>query len=206
MKRLYIICFFCVCAALGAYFTYNYFSNDNKNNEEKTEYTDFLNYEIVEIPIDNLSDESIKINNLTVVKMQKFYETENEFSEETISTPVIYLEMTKQDMLTYLAGYMAQPSREDVDEGIVSFEIVEFTAREVVLRKTYRRTAKDEVKYYGCIENGYVCIYMEDGRTIYDYTDISSNKLPLNIKEQLSEGMKFYGIDELYEFLETYSS
>ncbi len=42
--------------------------------------------------------------------------------------------------------------------------------------------------------------------SIYEYTDIELEFLPEEVLEQLNQGITFYNQEELYEFLETYSS
>lgn len=206
MKRLYIICFIFVFAALGAYFSYNYFANNTKREDLPKENIDEIGAKLIEKKLNLKHKEQTKINNLTTIKLQKYYELTGDFNEEIINTPVIFLEMTKEDLITYMSNYLSNPDREDVNEGIIAFDIIKFSKEEVVLRKTFNNTSIKEVKYWGYIENGYVSIYLDDNETIYDYTDISANILPNNLRNQFENGKKFYGIEELYEFLETYST
>ena len=42
--------------------------------------------------------------------------------------------------------------------------------------------------------------------SIYEYTDIEPEFLPEEVLDQLNQGITFYNQEELYEFLETYSS
>lgn len=54
--------------------------------------------------------------------------------------------------------------------------------------------------------NGYVVVYLEDGETIYEYTDIKVKDLPEVLQQEIGEGKQIFGIEKLYGFLENYSS
>ena len=51
-----------------------------------------------------------------------------------------------------------------------------------------------------------LCIYRGDDKIFYDYADVQLQLMPSEIKEQLKYGMYITGEQELYEFLQTYSS
>lgn len=54
--------------------------------------------------------------------------------------------------------------------------------------------------------NGYVIVYLSDEKTVYEVTGISITELPKEVQNQIQEGIKFDSINELYAFLENYSS
>lgn len=55
-------------------------------------------------------------------------------------------------------------------------------------------------------ERGYVAVYRADGKTLYATTDIRVQELPEALQEELEAG-KYVGSEEqLYSFLENYSS
>ena len=51
-----------------------------------------------------------------------------------------------------------------------------------------------------------LCIYRGDHKIFYDYADVAVNLMPVEIREQLKYGLYITGEQELYEFLQTYSS
>lgn len=51
-----------------------------------------------------------------------------------------------------------------------------------------------------------LCIYRGDAKIFYDYADVAVNLMPVEIREQLKYGLYITGEQELYEFLQTYSS
>lgn len=63
-----------------------------------------------------------------------------------------------------------------------------------------------EYLYYLMGEDGYVNIYLADRKTIYEYTDIPLEILPLELQSEILEGKGISSEGELYDFLENYSS
>ena len=54
--------------------------------------------------------------------------------------------------------------------------------------------------------NGYVIVYLGDEKTVYEVTEISVADLPEEVQSQIREGIRLYSTNELYAFLENYSS
>ena len=61
-------------------------------------------------------------------------------------------------------------------------------------------------KYYVQASEGYVDIYQADHETVYCETSIRVEHLPEELQSSLEEGIALYSDEELYEFLENYSS
>ena len=65
---------------------------------------------------------------------------------------------------------------------------------------------KISMKVFIVYEDGKVVIYKESDRTFYDYADINMNSIPAEIREQLKLGLYIDGEENLYNFLQAYSS
>ena len=61
-------------------------------------------------------------------------------------------------------------------------------------------------EYVIVAEDGYLSVYRADQKTKYMDTDISVKELNDDIKEEIRHGKKFENAEELYGFLENYSS
>ena len=61
-------------------------------------------------------------------------------------------------------------------------------------------------KYYLVEENGMVYVYLDDKKTLYEYTTIQMESLPKTLQEEIKEGKFLKSDKELYDFLENYSS
>ena len=61
-------------------------------------------------------------------------------------------------------------------------------------------------QYLVIAEDGYLNVYMDDKQTLYMYTDIKLEELPLETAQKVSKGLTFKTLEDLYRFLEAYSS
>lgn len=68
------------------------------------------------------------------------------------------------------------------------------------------RAKMEKESYYLIYSEGRVCIYRGEDKIFYDYAEINMDTMPIEIKEQLKCGLYVTGEQELYEFLQTYSS
>lgn len=211
MKKALVICLFIFIGAIVFCCSY-YYSKENLGldnhvdiNETEDDYgkDDFrvLDEEIYSLA----ANEEILINNLTTIRLQEMYLPSTTFSEEIINTPVKFLGMNRNDLVEYLKLYMENPNKEDLENGLIAYELVQFTRKEVVIRKTYQNGGTDFM-FKAVDENNYVVIYNARQNTIYDYTSLNCKLLPEELQKQLKTGIFFETIKELYEFLETYSS
>ena len=60
--------------------------------------------------------------------------------------------------------------------------------------------------YFLVEEFGYVNIYLSDKESIYEYTEIPVNSLPEELQQEICIGKGIETEQELYDFLENYSS
>lgn len=60
--------------------------------------------------------------------------------------------------------------------------------------------------YYLQEKNGYVVVYLSDKETVYEYTSIEVEHLPESLQNEVKNGKYIKDIEELYGFLENYSS
>lgn len=60
--------------------------------------------------------------------------------------------------------------------------------------------------YYIKASEGYVTVYMADQQTVYEYTSILLEELPLELQERVKNGYKVTSLGQVYGFLENYSS
>ena len=80
-----------------------------------------------------------------------------------------------------------------------------FSAEEVVVRKNYESSTRPE-EFYLAVENNYVVVYEADKRTRFMSTGIPVQSLSDELVRELLN-FKYVGSEEeLYDFLESYSS
>lgn len=64
----------------------------------------------------------------------------------------------------------------------------------------------EQESYYLVLEKGSVNIYLSDKTTLYEHTSIMAEDLPEKLRLEVLEGKRVQGEQELYDFLENYSS
>lgn len=69
-----------------------------------------------------------------------------------------------------------------------------------------KNTEDAEEGYYLCEMQGFVVVYLDDKKTIYEMTEIPLTDLPEEVQQEVSAGKYIPTQEELYGFLENYSS
>lgn len=65
---------------------------------------------------------------------------------------------------------------------------------------------ENEEGYYLCEMQGFVVVFLSDRQTIYELTEIPLTDLPEEVQQEIASGKYIATEDELYGFLENYSS
>lgn len=124
---------------------------------------------------------------------------------ETLNPPGFLVGLTKEEVNDYLTEYMSDLTLSEYNKGLKSYELVSFSDKEVVIRKSYN---EDLVPYrfYVVVKDGYVVVYNSDLKSVYNYTHIEAKNLSEDDRIELSQGIYVDSLDELYALLESYSS
>lgn len=85
-----------------------------------------------------------------------------------------------------------------------SFKISSYGADKVVFRQEQVDLKEDGYKLY--VEDGYIVVYENSDNQVFEYTDIPLEALPKELQSEVLLGKQIETIDELYNFLENYSS
>lgn len=64
----------------------------------------------------------------------------------------------------------------------------------------------EEERYYLKLEDDYLAVYHSDTDQIYFETGLKASDLPEDLQEKAKTGIPFSSLEELYSFLENYSS
>ena len=83
-----------------------------------------------------------------------------------------------------------------------NYSLVAFSPQHVVIRQT--RTSYET--YYLTEEEGKVQVYKGDKETLYEPTEIAVDQLPENLQKEIQTGKYLDSEEDLYNFLENYSS
>lgn len=64
----------------------------------------------------------------------------------------------------------------------------------------------DSSGYYLFEKNGFIVVYLNDKKTVYEYTNILYDELPPILQSEIRNGKYVKNLEELYGFLENYTS
>ena len=111
----------------------------------------------------------------------------------------------RQEVIAYLTAYMEILPVEEFQKGLLSYELLSFSAERIVLRKTYD-SKQIKYEYYIAVFDNEVVVYYSDKKTVFEYTGISTENLPEIELRKLNYGIYVKNQEELYGILENYSS
>lgn len=126
-----------------------------------------------------------------------------EETEEQI--PVKYIGLDRPSLIEELEAYDKNPALTDLKLGFETVELAAFSKERVVICKYYRPEAEKK-GFYLMVADHYVIVYEEDKKTIHTNTDILLENLSEELQEQIMQGKYMEDEQELYNFLESYSS
>lgn len=132
------------------------------------------------------------------------YDAINGVGEETEEVmPDKYIGLTRQKLEEELREYGESPSLTDLEKGFEYIELLSFSPAKVVVRKSYE---KEEEGFFLINEDHNVVVYDKSLMHIYMNTGIRTEGLPENIQKEIIHMKYVESEDELYHFLESYSS
>ena len=104
------------------------------------------------------------------------------------------------------AGY--QISYDHVMEKQAARAEGEFSDTESIAAKgeAVKNEENEEEGFWLCELQGFVVVYLSDRKTIYEFTEIPLTDLPKEVQQEVVEGRYVRTEEELYAFLENYSS
>ena len=141
--------------------------------------------------------------------LQTYYVNANEhenLSETEYIIPSRFVTYTKDELQDYIDGYMENMPLSEYLDGLIGYEIIDFSKDKLVLRKTYASDWNMENEYYLCDEDGEVVVYYNDKKTVYEYTGIKTNNLSDEDRIRIKIGYYVSDEEELYSLLESFSS
>lgn len=202
MKKVYIICFLVLGLTLSAVYYGGYQLTKQQTAAPDGQAT--ATTAIPEILGAARTNESI-INRKTSYVLEEYSLNDNSLSSETTDPPIEVLGYDRQKLLDYIQNYMENMSVEDKEKGLISYELTSFSKDEVVLRKTYYQDTPT-AQFYLDVQMGRIVVYQTADDSLYAYTEVKFNQLPEALRREILAGKYIETIEELYHFLESYSS
>ncbi len=182
-----------VLTGAGVYFYAFFYPKQYVKNENG----DYVN-------VSTPKEETFPVNKNTTFEVEYYYPDEQRTLTEQLDSIPVLLGCDKAGVNEYLEEYMKHLSYEDRENGLVSYELVSYNDNHISLRKTFK---KQEYKgYYAKSFNGTIVILNGDNKTVYEYTQITINSLPEELQEKVLVGYPLESEEDLYNFLENYST
>lgn len=125
-------------------------------------------------------------------------------TETEENVPVMYIGLNREELLEALAAYEENPPLSEQEQGFEAIELTSFSRNRVVVCKYYKE--KKPEGFYLMVADHFIVVYEEDRSTLYMNTDILLDLLPDSLQKEIMEGKYVASEEELYLFLESYSS
>lgn len=119
--------------------------------------------------------------------------------------PFKYIGLDREGLLEELSFYDNNPPLTEQEMGFESIELTAFSKDRVAICKYYRPEKEDQ-RFYLMVADHFIVVYEEDKKTLYMNTDILLESLSDALQAEIIRGKYVESEEELYHFLESYSS
>ena len=126
--------------------------------------------------------------------------------------PVKYIGLDRDGLLEELETYDSSPTLSELERGFETIELTAFSKDRVVVCKYYKSKKEDVQEqdlgtgYYLMVADHFIVIYRQDKKTLYLSTDILLENLDDALQAEIIQGKYVETEEEVYNFLESYSS
>lgn len=135
--------------------------------------------------------------------------TDGSIEEREESIPVKYIGLDREKLLQELEIYDDNPPLAELERGFETAELTAFSKDRVVICKYYRpqeEKKQEDPGFYLMAADHFVVVYYADKETVYINTEILLENLSDALKAEIIQGKYMATEDEVYTFLESYSS
>lgn len=136
-----------------------------------------------------------------VEKVDLISGTVNETEE---SIPLKYIGLDREELIQELEAYDNNPPLTELEQGFETIELTAFSKDRVAICKYYK--LEKDMGYYLMVADHFIVVYKEDKQTLYMNTDILLESLNEALQTEIMQGKYVETEEELYNFLESYSS
>lgn len=126
-------------------------------------------------------------------------------TEKEVQVPVKYIGLDRVRLIEELNEYDKNPALSDLKLGFQNSELSSFSKDRVVICKYYRPEEENK-GFYLMVADHYIIVYESDKQTVHLNTDILLSNLNEKLQREIIQGKYIEDEQELYHFLESYSS
>lgn len=174
------------------------------------------NYSIQQKPADIVMGEQVietAVGDIPVVTADTVYLveeidlTDGTVHEKEESVPVKYIGLDREGLVDELDSYDKNPPLTELERGFETIELTAFSKDRVVICKYYKLEKEDKNQgYYLMVADHLIVVYREDQRTLFMNTDILLESLDDALQMEIMQGKYMATEEEVFHFLESYSS
>lgn len=151
-----------------------------------------------------LQSEAVITADTKLIIIEHNLNTGEEIRSENI-IPTKYIGLNREKFITEMEHYEISPALPDIRKGFRNQFVISFSHEEIVLQKNYSGV-NEKSHFYIVSKDSKLVVYYEDMETIFLTTNILLNSLPINLQLEILSKKYFETEEELYNFLESYSS
>jgi len=213
---IYLLSFMTLCIMFSACYYMSYLHALNNFNQKAIEQKNLLltlTEKANPTPVvTKVVEESISViqSKMTVLPTTKYtlelFDMKSNTPEiQELNPPAYLVGLTREEILQYITDYMSDMPLSEYNKGLISFQLISFSDKEIKIKKSYN---EDFVpfRFYVVVKDGFVVVFNSDLKSVYSYTHILAKDLPEEDRIELSQGIYVNSLDELYALLESYSS
>lgn len=149
------------------------------------------------------SEELITADTKLIVVEHNLESGEEIYSENTM--PIKYIGLNRERFVEEMEIYEISPALSDIKKGFRSLAVLSFSGKEITLQKNYLKSSL-QMHFYMISKDNKLVVYYEDMETVFLTTEISTESLPDDVRLEILNKKYFETEEELYNFLESYSS
>ena len=134
--------------------------------------------------------------------------TDGTVHETRENVPVRYIGLDREMLVNELEIYDSNPPLSELERGFETIELTAFSKDRVVICKYYKLEEEDEQEpgYYLMVADHLIVVYRGDQQTTYMNTDILLESLSDALQAEIIQGKYLETEEEVFNFLESYSS
>ena len=170
-----------------------------QKNDSITEEAD-IQEQVIETAVENVP----VVTADTTYLIEEINLADGSIREKQEAVPVKYIGLDRESLIKELESYDRNPPLSEKEMRFETIELTGFSKERVVICKYYK---EEEPKgYYLMVEDHFIVVYEEDKQRLHMNTDILLEDLNDKLKAEIIQGKYIENEEELYNFLESYSS
>lgn len=137
--------------------------------------------------------------------VQEYDMQKSTVQESEIKAPDKFIGLDRDKLSEEIDNYNQNPSLTDQEKGFSYMELVSFSGKRVVVRKSYD-LEQEEKGFFLINEDHHVVVYTQNLSEVYMNTDILVEDLSADLQAEIIQMKYVEDEKELFNFLESYSS